>query len=155
MARIYWRSSLFLYETNQGAEEEKSPILTFWRATVYTFAKPADEATLHDIIEDVSTRQARRTNDLPPEFGDRKAWEVEQVEPGESKGLGFYWVDVSRSSFQGRNLINAEERIEVVHLPTWKKTNARLGYSQYLGKISRLAALNRLWKAAGLPTELI
>ena len=118
MARIYYRTSLFLYTIE---ETENTPIIHFWRATVYTFWKPAAKESLWGIIEDVADQTA--TEPL-----DRIAFEEEQVPPDESKGLGFYWVDVSESEQQGPKLLYEERTVEIVHLPTWEKTHTRRGY---------------------------
>ena len=129
MARIYYRSSLFLYTVEQDDDDE-SPILRFWRATVYTFWKPVKKETLREIIEDAA-------QDTAIEEWGKTAYEAEQVEPSESRGLGFYWVDVSMSESRGKTLVYPERRVAVYHLPTWEKTHTRLGY-EYLGLVRRV-----------------
>ena len=136
MARIYYRTSLFLYTAEQG-DKDKSPILRFWRATVFTFWKPASKTSLREIIEDYAKQNAI-------EEGGKEAFEAEQVDPAESRGLGFYWVDVSVSESRGRTLLTPEQRVTVYHLPTWEKTHTRLGY-EYLGLIRRTLGAVSAW----------
>ena len=135
MARIYYRTSLFLYTARQGQED--SPILRFWRATVYTFASPASKTSLWQIIEDASGDRAVQERGT-------SALEAEQVHPSESRGLGFYWVDVSVSESRGPTLLSPEQRVAVYHLPTWEKTHVRLGY-EYLGLIRRTLGAVSAW----------
>ena len=136
MPRIYYRTSLFLYEASDS-EEDESPLLRFWRATVFTFARPAKKETLREILEDYAG------TDLTEERG-KEAYEAEQVDPAESRGLGFYWVDVSVSESRGRTLLTPEQRVAIYHLPTWEKTHTRLGY-EYLRIIRRTLGSVSRW----------
>jgi len=128
--RIYYRSSLFLYSVEEG---DSTPIIEFWRATVYTFWRPADRGSLRDILEEV------KGTPLVEPKNETEAWEEEQVEPSESAGLGFYWVEVSRGERKGPNLLSPEKRVEIVHLPTWEKAHVRRGY----GLLEEWASLGR------------
>ena len=134
-------------------QEDESPILSFIRATVYTWWKPAKRSSLGQILFDtLSDKKYRKeieekTGADPDDFMYGKdAFEEEQVESKESKGLGFYWVDVSVSTSRGVLLLTAEERIRVVNLHVWEQTHVGLGY-EYLQTLRRVLgnAARMLW----------
>ena len=78
----------------------------------------------------------------------KDAFEEEQVDSSESKGLGFYWVDISISKSKGPELLYPEERIRVVNLHVWETTHVGLGY-EYLQTLRRVLgnAARMLWGA--------
>ena len=140
MARIFYRSSLFLYEVEDYGKG-RTPIIVFWRGTVYTFWHPADKETMREVLEDYTGAELVE----PRRY---EAWEAVQVPASESRGLGFNWLEVSQGLKRGPH-VDPEERIAVFFLPAWKKAGLRLGYSGWMARISAYGAVKRAGKAAG------
>ena len=123
--QVYYRTSLFLYEVQEG--DTPTPIIVFWRATVYSFHRGVDIRVL---------RRALRTYtdaELIEPQSRKAAFEKRQVPASDSRGLGFGWIEISRGEKQGLR-IKPEKRVAVFNLHAFQKINARLGYAEFLGK---------------------
>lgn len=141
--RIFYKTSLFLYEV---IEDTPTPIIICWRATVFTFSKPASKATLKLMINYVTEGELVEPKDK------RAALEQRQVSPSDSRGLGFNWVELSKLEKRGSTLVHPEERMEVWNLQAYEKVNLRLGYTEFLKNASAFGEDKRYRKHLGHPS---
>lgn len=119
--RLYYRSSLFLYEI---VKDEPTPLIVFWRATVYTFGHPASKTTLKRLLREYAEGALVEPQDR------RVSWEERQVSPSDSRSLGFNWIEVSRGWRRGP-MLSPEVREDVLQLQAYER-NLRLGPSEFL-----------------------
>lgn len=139
----YWKTSLFLYEI----QEDHTPIVVYWRATAYTFHSGVDFRVLHRILAEYVEGEL-----IEPK--DRKvAREKRQVSASDSKGLGFYWVNISRSEQKGHRMLKPDTRVAVFNLSAYEKVDVRLGYSEFLGKAAQYGKDKLFRKAVGRAVE--
>lgn len=124
--RTFWKSSLFLYEVEET--EESSPTIVFWRATVFTFHSPVAKRVLWKVLKEFAEAQLTEPKDRSV------AWESRQVEPSESRGLGFNAIEICRAERKGRVLQRPESRVAVWQLQAYEH-NLRLGLSEF-GKLA-------------------
>lgn len=139
--REYWRASLFLYEI--GEEYDDTPIIVFWRATAFTFGRAANKKILKRALKDYAdTSYLYSWNQLPSWLQEGieneslrqvSSWEKRQVPASDSRGLGFGWIEICRGEKHGLQ-IKPEKRVAVWNLYAYETVNARLGYTQFLGK---------------------
>jgi hypothetical protein len=141
----FFRSSLFLYEV---VPSEPTPIIVYWRATVFTFSKGASKRTLRHILSEFS-----ETGDLIEPKGKSMAWEKRQVSSSLSSGLGFYWVRVSRSERYKGVLVEQDDPVGLWNLSAYEKADARLGYSEFLREAARYGRNRYAWKHLGLAVK--
>ena len=126
--RVYWRASLFLYSVDDS--NSNTPIINFWRATVYTWGTPAKKKTLKRAIEDVlDDAEADLIETTVDPYGiAKKSWEKRQVAEIPSSAHGFNAVDISHG-WRKRGDLHPEERMELFQLQIYEASNARLGLS--------------------------
>lgn len=141
----FFRSSLFLYEV---VDTDATPIIIYWRATVFTFDKPRGlEKTLRNILNEFAEGELIEPRDK------RSAWEQRQVPQADSKGLGFYWVNISKSEMHKGKIVMQDERMAVWNLSAYEKNNLRLGYSEFLGDAVAYGKDKHAWKNLGLTVK--
>ena len=135
---ILYRTSLFLYEV---VENEPTPIIVFWRATVFRFGKQVSKRLLHRLLMEYAEGEL-----VEPEER-RVAWEKNrQVDTSECKGLGIDWIEVSRGE-RKHGKLKPEKRIDVANYSAYERIRARLGYSEFLREAARYGKAKRVEKA--------
>lgn len=128
--RQYWRTSLFSYvPSNDGYNYDA------YRATVYTFGKPANLEDLRAAIQQITEGEG-----IEPK---RAAWEKRQVAASDSRGLGFNWLEISKLSYAGKRLVQPEQRVAVFQLQEYAKNYSRLGYSEFFKRIAKAFKVKR------------
>jgi len=103
---MIYRSSFFLY-----AKYDYEPYFTYWRVTVFTDTHPSIEQITE--LRRVLVRYAEATAELEGwRLSTKVSQEIEQVEPGESFGLGVNVIELARSD--GQEAVPREDREELI-----------------------------------------
>lgn len=147
VTRIYYRTSLFLYTTT----DDPSPVLCYYRITEFTFWKPEDKDKMDRVLRDWIEEKARCEYTEIREPFRYAAFEAEQVEPSESKGLGFNYYAVSHTKQRDE----PERVLEVFFRPAYEKADVRLGHGPWMATISKFAQAKKLWSIVRRKTESI
>lgn len=138
--RIYYKTSLFLYEV---VDSGPTPLIVFWRATVFTFGRGANFRTLKRILREFS-----ETGVLIEPKSKRVSREKRQVPASDSRGLGFNWVEISRGEKRG-GYLQPEERMGLWQLQAYETLDSRLGYSEFLRAASDYGKTKRALQRVG------
>jgi hypothetical protein len=142
--RSYFRSSLFLYVPRSS--DEPSGYDGF-RVTVYTFGKRVSSRRLRKILGRYLVEEEDK--ELPRKY----AYEGRQVAASDSVGLGFGWCEISKIEYTRGRLSMPERRLEVFNLYAYEEVNARLGYSEFLGKAAQYGKDKRVRSLMGRAVE--
>jgi len=138
-----FRSSLFLYEIEESSEP--TPIIVFWRATVFRFNEKVSKSLLKRLLGEFAASELIEPQER------LVAWEKNrQVEFQECKGVGVNWIEVSRGVKQ-KGKVTPEKRVAIVNYSAYENLRVRLGYSEFLRKAS---AYGRAKRAASVKVGL-